>query len=234
MIPLRDTIRSRSFPIVNWIIIGINALIFLFENTLSPADLERLFDVFGLVPNQLSVFQPFSLITIFSSMFLHGGWIHFISNMWILYIFGDNVEDRMGSLRYLLFYVLSGVTAGVLQGILLQGPGGNLPTIGASGAIAGVMGAYIIFFPTSRIVTLVPVFLFPWIIKVPAIIYLGLWFLSQLYSGLFALAMPTGASMGGVAWWAHIGGFLFGLLLGRVFLRRVPQYYYRDIDEYRF
>lgn len=234
MIPLRDTIRSRNFPAVNWIIIGINALVFILENILDPWNLERLFSVFGLVPNQLSIFQPFSLITLFSSMFLHGGWIHFISNMWILYIFGDNVEDRMGSLRYMLFYLLSGFTAGILQAILLQGPAGNIPTIGASGAIAGVMGAYIFLFPSSRIVTLIPVFLFPWIVNVPAIIYLGLWFLSQLYSGVFALAMPTGAAMGGVAWWAHIGGFLFGLLLGRVFLRKVPQYYYWDADEFRF
>ncbi len=225
MLPIRDTIRSKSFPAANLTLIGLNALIFLYEISLSPARLARFTDTFGLVPARLHLVHPalllqnpVPLITLFTAMFLHGGWFHFLSNMWVLFIFGDNVEDRMGSVRYFLFYVIGGLVANLLQALVF--PTSTIPAIGASGAIAGALGAYFLFFPTAKVLTLIPVFLIPWFIELPAIIFLGFWFISQLYSGLFSLGMPAGANVGGVAWWAHIGGFLFGLLFARLFASR--------------
>ena len=139
-------------------------------------------------------------------MWLHGSLFHLISNMWTLVIFGDNIEDRLGSGRYLLFYILGGVSAGLLQYFFSTDL--NIPALGASGAIAAVMGAYFLFFPRSRVVTLVPVFIFGWFVEIPAVFYLGIWFVTQVFSGVASLGMPAG--MGGVAWWAHIGGFLLG------------------------
>jgi len=232
MLPLRDTIRSYSFPIINLILIGINAAVFLFEVSLSPTALDRFIFAFGMVPAQLNLTNPQALlanpgalITLATHMFLHGGWVHFLSNMWILFIFGDNVEDRMGSGRYLFFYLLSGLASGILQAVV--DPGSRIPAIGASGAIAGVLGAYFILFPGARIVTLIPIFLFPWFIEVPALLYLGFWFISQLFSGIAALNVQSAAGMGGVAWWAHIGGFLFGVFLYRLFTPRIHPAYYR-------
>lgn len=230
MIPLRDANPSRSFPLVNWLLIGLNTVVFLFEISLPPTALERLIQLFGLVPARLMSGHLLAWLTLLTSMFLHGGWFHFISNMWVLYIFGDNVEDRMGSGRYLLFYLLSGLTAGLLQTHIL--PTSRLPTIGASGAIAGVLGAYLLLFPAARVVTLIPGFFLPWLVEIPALFYLGFWFISQLFSGVFALSLPAGTSMGGVAWWAHIGGFLFGLLLGKRFARRPTYYSTWNSDEF--
>lgn len=237
MIPLRDTIRSTSFPIMNWILIGANTLIFLFESSLDPAALERLIRLFGMIPARLQlgdaaamIDQPMVLFTLVSSQFLHGGWFHLISNMWTLFIFGDNVEDRMGSGRFLLFYLLGGVVANLLQAFVF--PSSTVPAVGASGAIAGVLGAYFLLFPRSRVITLIPILLFPWFVNVSAIVYLGFWFISQLYSGVFSLGLPEGSNLGGVAWWAHIGGFLFGLLVVRLFARRRPAYYRQYPDEY--
>jgi membrane associated rhomboid family serine protease len=156
-------------------------------------------------------------------MFMHGGWLHFLSNMWTLFIFGDNVEDRMGHGRYILFYLLAGLASGLLQALVA--PGSTIPAIGASGAIAGVLGAYFILYPAGRVLTLIPLFIFPWFVEIPAIIYLGFWFVTQLFSGIASLNVPGAASMGGVAWWAHIGGFLFGVFAYRYFLRRMrPSY----------
>jgi membrane associated rhomboid family serine protease len=148
-------------------------------------------------------------------MFLHGGWFHLLSNMWILLIFGDNVEERLGSGRYLLFYLLSGVAAAFLD-VYVQ-PGGNVPTIGASGAIAGVLGAYLVQFPRSKVASLVPIIFIFTIVEVPAVIFLGFWFILQLFSGWQAL---QGAAAGGIAWWAHIGGFIFGMFTVFLFVRR--------------
>jgi membrane associated rhomboid family serine protease len=145
MFPIRDTIRSYSFPIVNWLILIANTLVFLFELSLSPLGLERFIGVFGLVPARLNLLNPFSFLPFLTHMFLHGGWFHFLSNMWMLFIFGDNVEDRMGSLRYLIFYLLGGIAAGFLQAFVNLGS--TVPAIGASGAIAAVMGAYFLYFP---------------------------------------------------------------------------------------
>ncbi len=238
MIPIRDTIRSSISPVVNWILIAANALAFAFELSLSPQALDQFISNFGIVPASLNLSQPWMLIsnplpliTFFTHMFLHGGWVHILSNMWILFIFGDNVEGRMGHFRYLVFYLLSGLAAGLTQTLIA--PESSIPSIGASGAIAGVLGAYLILFPHARVVTLVPIIFFFWTMELPAIFYLGFWFISQLFSGIMSL--PTAGLMGGVAWWAHIGGFVFGILAHRLFIkRRRSEYSYNFPDRPAF
>lgn len=211
MIPLRDTIPSRSFPLMTLALIVVNVLVFLYELRLGPA-LERFLLVYGFVPAvyfHLSQVEPWNLpvrfVPMFSSMFLHGGWLHLIGNMWTLWIFGDNVEDRLGRGRYLLGYLVCGLAAAYVH--YLTGPRSGIPVVGASGAIAGVMGSYFVLFPRARIVTLLPIFLFIQIVTVPAVVFLALWFLAQLLNGMVASAATFG---GGVAWWAHVGGFVAG------------------------
>ncbi len=227
MLPIKDTIRSRSLPVITWLLILANGVVFFFELNLSPLELERLIRTYGLIGSRFQVENPATWLPLFSHMFLHGGWLHFLSNMWTLFIFGDNVEDRMGSFRFLLFYLLGGAAAGLLQIYLGVA---NVPSIGASGAIAAVLGAYFLFFPRAQVITFIPLFFLPWFVNIPAVIYLGFWFISQLYSGLLSLALPGGMSMGGIAWWAHIGGFLFGLLLAFPFsiTSRKRTYWHRD------
>jgi len=215
MLPLYDTVRTYKFPFINIVLIVANVLAFLYESQLSPSALEGFIFDWGLVPAHLISNPVTAWVTIFTAMFLHGGWFHLLSNMWFLYIFGDNVEARMGGMRYLIFYLLSGVAAVFLQTYLL--PGSNIPMIGASGAIAGVLGAYLISFPRSRVASLVPILFIFTIVEIPAAIFLVLWFISQLYSGLFAM---QGAAASGIAWWAHIGGFVFGVLAVFFFARR--------------
>jgi len=229
MIPLKDTIPARRFPLVNVALIGLNVLVFLFESLLSPQQLEQFIRTWGLVPvgfwqgGGLARFLP-----LFTSMFLHGGWWHLISNMLALYIFGDNVEDRLGPVRYLLFYLFGGLIASGAH--LLAYRGSTLPTVGASGAIAGVLGAYLVLYPMARVITLVPIFYFIRIVEIPAIIYLGFWFISQLFNGFLALASTDVFQSGGVAWWAHIGGFIFGLATVRLICPAPCRTY---ADEYR-
>jgi membrane associated rhomboid family serine protease len=215
MLPLYDTVRTRTFPFINIVLIAANVLAFLYELQLSPPALESFIFAWGLVPAHLMDDPATAWTTIFSAMFLHGGWFHLLSNIWFLHIFGDNVEARLGGGRYLLFYLLSGVAAVLLQTYIL--PASQVPMIGASGAIAGVLGAYLISFPRSRIASLVPILFIFTIIEIPAVIFLVFWFITQLYSGLFAM---QGASASGIAWWAHIGGFVFGLLMVSFFARR--------------
>ena len=228
MIPLKDTVQARSFPMVNWILIGVNILAFLIELNFGP-HIERFIAAFGLVPARLlDVPSLAQVLTIFTSMFLHGGWLHLISNLLALYIFGDNVEDRIGHGRYLMFYLLCGVIAALTH--IAFNSNSPVPTIGASGAISGVLGAYFILYPRARVITLIPLFILPWFVEIPAVFYLGFWFLSQLFSG--ALSVVAGAQMyGGVAWWAHAGGFLAGLLLVGLFQQRryIRRVY---VDEY--
>jgi membrane associated rhomboid family serine protease len=212
MIPLRDVIPSRTTPFVTIGIIAVNALAFWFELSMPEPSLQRFLREFGIVP------AAFAWPTLFSSMFLHGGWLHVIGNMWYLWIFGDNVEDRMGHGRYLVFYLLCGALAGLAQTLL--SPGSYVPTIGASGAIAGVMGAYFVLYPHSRVLTLIPLFIFIEIIEIPAIFFLGFWFLMQLFSGAGSIAHTTG-NQGGVAFWAHVAGFVVGL--AGVFVFRRPE-----------
>jgi membrane associated rhomboid family serine protease len=161
-------------------------------------------------------------------MFLHGGWWHLISNMLALYIFGDNVEDRLGHVRYVLFYLIGGLVAGGAH--LLAYSSSPIPTVGASGAIAAVLGAYLVLYPRARVLTLVPIFYFIRIVEIPALFYLGFWFISQLFNGVFALAAASTFQGGGVAWWAHIGGFVFGLAIIRLICPRACRTY---ADEYR-
>jgi len=208
MFPLYDTVRSRRFPAINVMLILINVLAFLYEIQMDPSALKEFIFEWGLIPARLLSDPSNAWKTIFTSMFLHGGWFHIINNMWVLFIFGDNVEARMGGIRYLIFYLLSGVAAVFLQTYIL--PSSNVPMIGASGAVAGVLGAYLILFPHSRIASLVPILFIFTIIEIPAVIFLLFWFGSQLYSGLFAI---QGSSGSGIAWWAHVGGFLFGIIM---------------------
>ncbi len=217
MIPLRDDIPSRTFAFVNYGLIAANVAVFLYELSLGRR-LDRFLDVFGLVPVRFNgVADPaVRLIPVYTSMFLHGGWIHLLSNMLFLHIFGDNVEDRLGHLRYLLFYLGCGTVAALVQVHMFTHSA--MPMVGASGAIAGVTGAYFVFYPRARVVTLVPIFFFFEIISVPAVIFLLLWFGMQILYGVSSL---HGAESGGVAWWAHIGGFGAGALVGLVTSPRV-------------
>ncbi len=221
MFPLRDTIRSRTFPIITWLLVIVNVLVFLFEVSLPTRTLNQLIFAYGVVPARFSLTNPLALlshpltlVTLFTHMFLHGGWLHVISNLWTLLIFGDNVEDRMGKGRYLVFYLIGGLVAAFAQ--IAVDPSSTVPSIGASGAIAGVLGAYILLFPGGRVLTFIPIFILPWLVEVPAFVFLGFWFVSQLFSGL--LSLPHGGVAGGVAWWAHIGGFIFGAVFHRLFL----------------
>ena len=226
MLPIKDTIRSRTFPIITWVLIVVNALIFIFETRLSRSGLDAFIETFGLVPAFVDFANPVTWYPFVTHMFLHGGWFHLLSNMWILFIFGDNVEDRLGSGRFLAFYLLGGIGAGLLQSFISPDP--RIPSLGASGAIAAVLGAYILFFPHSRVITLIPLFFIPWFVEIPAVIYLGIWFVSQLFSGIASLGAAVG-EWGGVAWWAHIGGFVLGLLLAKPFSAgRRPARWYPD------
>jgi membrane associated rhomboid family serine protease len=210
MIPLRDIIPSRTTPFVTIGLIVVNALVFFYQLSLG-AGVEEFVLYFGLVP------AAFSWVTIFTSMFLHGGFLHFAGNMLYLWIFGDNVEDRMGHGRYLFFYLLCGTAAALAQTI--TDPSSVIPMVGASGSIAGVMGAYFVLYPRSRILTLVPIFFFIQLIEVPAIFFLGIWFVMQFLSGVGSIANATGEPAGGVAFWAHVAGFAAGISAVGVFKR---------------
>jgi membrane associated rhomboid family serine protease len=212
MIPLRDVIPSRTTPYITVTIIVLNALAWLLELSLPSHVLPVFLQVYGVVPAHLHA------TTLLTSMFLHGGWMHVIGNMWYLWIFGDNVEDRVGHGRFIVFYLLCGIAAAMGQVVI--DPGSTLPTIGASGAIAGVMGAYFVLYPRSRVLTLIPLVIFWEVIEVPAPLLLGFWFLMQLFSaGAIAVTASTGG--GGVAFMAHVAGFLTGA--GAIFLFRQPE-----------
>lgn len=217
MIPLRALLRRQSPAVMTVLIIVINVFWFLVEQA-QPGYLQSAFiRHYALVPDRL---RSYSLIT---SMFLHGGWLHLIGNMWFLWVFGSHVEDALGSAKFAIFYLLSGIAAGAVQ--LLLNLGSPIPTIGASGAIAGVMGAFLILYPRSRVVTLVFIIVFITTVELPAAFMLIYWFAIQLLSGLTSFSSFT--DQGGVAWFAHVGGFLAGILLVRVFIGNRPRYSYR-------
>ncbi len=206
-------------PVVTWTLIAVNLVVFLFELGQTPEGLRLLFETRGLVPARLAQVGRYGgLSTLLTSTFLHAGFFHLLSNMWVLWIFGDNVEDRLGPARYLGFYLGCGVAAGAIHALF--DPASMVPTVGASGAIAGVLGAYFMLYPTARVLTLVPIVIWPVFIEVPAYVFLGIWFLSQLLSGGLAIA---GAASTGIAWWAHIGGFVVGVLAYRLLLGRRPR-----------
>jgi membrane associated rhomboid family serine protease len=215
MIPLRDDIPSSKFPAATLSIIAINVVVFLYELRLGP-HLEDLLASFAVIPAvytdpEVGHFYTASqkLFAFFSSMFLHGGWLHLLGNMWTLWIFGDNVEDRLGRTRYVALYLAGGIAAALMH--IFTNVNSPVPTIGASGAIAAVMGAYFRFYPSARVETFIPPFFFGTFV-LPAVVFLGGWFLLQFFNGAMSLG-ARGHGFSGVAWWAHVGGFGFGFLI---------------------
>ncbi len=221
MIPLRDSQPSRTTPAVTIALIAANVLAFLFEISLDPFSRNHLIGLYGATPDHLQVH------TLITSMFLHGGWMHLIGNMWFLWIYGDNVEDVFGHGKYLLFYLLCGVAAALVH--VVFNSASRVPTIGASGAIAGVMGAYLIKFPHSKIVTLIPVFVFMTTVEIPAVIILIYWFVLQVFSGVGSIGYSH-LSQGGVAWFAHVGGFVAGMALVALIRTRERYHARRDLS----
>src|SRR5450631_1443432 len=230
MIPLRDDQPRFSTPYLTYFLIGLNLLIYLFESTLDARSQQILLVQLGVVPAHITSLltgarhlNPIAvLLTIFTSMFLHGSWLHVIGNMLFLWIFGDNVEDYLGHFTYLIFYLLSGLAAGLTHILLNQGS--RLPSVGASGAIAGVLGAYFILYPRARVlIWFPPVFLF----HVPAWLMLGYWFVGNFLSGtVTAIAQTSQTTTGGIAFWAHVGGFVAGVVMINVFRERPHRYRY--------
>lgn len=227
MIPLRDSIRPRRRSIVNPLLIAINIAVFFYQLSLPQGELMSLIFRYGVVPARLDGVDGFLFAvltgqwtvasTVITAMFLHGGWMHLFGNMLYLWVFGDNVEDRLGRAKYLLFYLLAGTIANLAQ--VLADPQSEIPLIGASGAVAGVLGAYFLCFPRSRVLTLVPLGFFLTMVQVPAVVFLFLWLVLQLLNGVASIAAPQLA--GQIAWWAHIGGFLAGMVLIRWLSPRV-------------
>jgi membrane associated rhomboid family serine protease len=230
MMPIADVNPTRRVPIMTWGLIAINVLIFLWELTLSPEQLQQIFLDIAVVPSNATSagwFAPETLLDIVRSMFLHGGWEHIIGNMLYLYLFGDNVEDRFGYIGYPLLYFGSGFVAAYAQ--ILIGPDSTIPMIGASGAIAGVLGSYLILFPGVKVRGIIPIGRVSSLQELPAIYVLGMWFVLQLVSGFASLGVPAEYG-GGVAFFAHIGGFIAGIVITFIFLRLVPQ---PPVDERR-
>jgi|SRR3984957_12081357 hypothetical protein len=231
MIPLKNLSPRLTFPAMTLLLIIANVLVYIYQVSLPDRAAEAFINLYGMVPARVSmalagqhhVTFAQAFIPLFTSMFLHGGLLHILGNMWFLWIFGGQVEDRLGHFTYLVFYLICGLGSGIAQ--LAFSWGSKLPGIGASGAIAGVLGAYIVFFPSSRILTLVPLFIIWFTAQIPALVFIGLWFAIQFLSGIGSLGA---ASMGGVAWWAHVGGFLLGVLIAQLYRRspRPAQYVY--------
>lgn len=222
MIPLRDSIRTRHFPVVNTILVVLNVAVFILEATSTPAQRAALIWAFALVPARLrpeylAMAGYWPLITLITSAFLHGSVLHIIGNLIYLWVFGDNVEDLLGRWGYLGFYLGCAVAAGVAH--MAFNPTSAVPTLGASGAIAGVLGAYLVTYPKAKVLTLVPIGFFVPAIRVPAWVYLPIWFAIQLTSGVLTLRAGSQPAQG-VAWWAHVAGFLTGAVLVMVFGRR--------------
>ena len=220
MIPIRDQIPTRTVPVVNYLLIAANILVFILQWLAGP-DQEALVYQFALIPAQVTAGVDLGDVAdIFTSMFMHGGLAHIAVNMLYLWIFGDNVEDAMGRGKYLIFYLVGGLVASLTH--IFTNPGSTIPTVGASGAIAAVLGAYLVLYPHSRVQTIIPLGFFMRITLLPASIVLGLWFVLQLFSGFLSLGGPD---VGGVAFWAHIGGFVAGVVLAKLLAsRRRPEY----------
>ncbi|MCS7279237.1 MAG: rhomboid family intramembrane serine protease [Thermodesulfobacteriaceae bacterium] len=234
MIPLQDILPRRNPPVITWLLILINLLVFLYELSLPLAQRELFFRNWGFVPAKffndyfgILLGAPWyqKYLAFFTHLFIHGGWFHLIGNMWTLWIFGDNVEDRLGPFRFLIFYLSCGFLATLTHALIYHDS--VIPVVGASGAISAVMGAYFMMYPLARILVLMPIFFVPLFFEIPAFLYLGYWFLIQFYSGLFSLVLPE--SFGGIAWFAHIGGFVGGALFYRFFCPRRCKFYR---DEY--
>ncbi len=217
MLPLKDDVPARQVPWVNWLLIAANVAVYVAMLRMPTPELNRFVVDYSVVPARLLADpSPAQLATLITSLFLHASLLHIGGNMLVLWIFGDNVEDRLGSVRYLILYFVCGVVAGLTQ--VASAPGSDLPGLGASGAIAGVLAAYALWYPRARVVVLVPILILPWLVAVPALVVIGLWIALQVISGLATLNQPALAASGGVAWWAHIGGFGAGLILGPLLL----------------
>lgn len=223
MIPLRDSTKSPIFPIVNVTIIVLNIIIYFLEFSMEPYMLNQVYYAFGVIPaevlNAIYTGAPFTpqLLSFVTAIFIHGGWLHVIGNMLFLWVFGDNVEGRLGHFKYLLFYLIVGAAATLAH--ILSNPYSTVPVVGASGAVAGVLGAYIVLFPHSRVLALVPIFIILTLVEIPAVIFIALWFVLQLFNSV--------ASLGGdaisVAYWAHVGGFIAGVILIKIIAPRPPR-----------
>jgi membrane associated rhomboid family serine protease len=232
MIPIRTAVPSRYPPIVTWALISANCIVFLFQQSLSPVELDAFVDQFALIPARCTdVFvngdaDGTALLPFVTMMFLHGGWLHLIFNMWTLWLFGPTVEDRLGYGRYVAFYFGCGIAASLAQ--VIFDPTSTVPVLGASGAIAGVLGGYMSLFPFSRVIVVVPILFIPLFFEMPAVVFIGFWFLVQLFQGTAELFAPSAS--GGVASWAHVGGFIVGLVLIPFIQRSRRSYrvYYRD------
>jgi len=238
MIPISDSMPVRRFPLVNLTLIALNIIVFLYELSLPTRALDRFVAAWAVIPSNvlLALADPLGVapsvwLTLVTSQFLHGGWAHIIGNMLFLWVFGDNIEEALGHFTYIVFYLLAGVAAALVQ-VIVMGPS-RIPTVGASGAIAGVLGAYLILYPTARIGILLPFFLIMWTINLPAILVIGWWFVQQFFYGIGSLAAEVSS---GIAFWAHIGGFIAGLIMilpfiGRARRRRhVPAFF--NVDDY--
>ena len=228
MFPIQSTVATRYPPLVTWCLIAVNSAVFLYEQSLDPAALQDFILRFALVPaRDLGGGADNNLyVRLATNMFLHGGWLHLILNMWTLWLFGPAVEDRMGHARYVWFYLGCGVAAALAHA--LMNPQSDLPSLGASGAIAGVLGSYMRFFPTARVVVIVPLIFIPLFFQMPAAIFAGLWFLMQFVQGTAAALAPT--DIGGVAWWAHVGGFAVGFVVAPLLRQQTgrPRDYFPD------
>lgn len=228
MIPLKDLTPRRSFPVITLLLILLNFGVFIYQVTLPSHAAEIFVNTYALTPariQQALAGHHYTLVQALSplltSMFLHAGWLHIIGNMWFLWIFGANVEDRMGPFAYVLFYLVCGVGSSIAQAAFSWGS--HIPALGASGAISGVLGAYMIFFPTSQIYTLVTLFIIWFRARIPALVFIGLWFLLQAFSAFGSLGGAGRIEQGGVAWWAHVGGFVLGLILAKIISWRNPR-----------
>lgn len=222
MIPLKTTIPTRKIPFITIVLILVNIIVFLYEISLQ-SQVNNLLQVAAVIPARYFVQETVSLTyfwPLFSSMFLHGSWMHLISNIWFLWIFGCGIEDRMGHINFLIFYLLCGIIANIVH--IFINANSLIPVIGASGAIAGVLGAYMFLFPSSRVTTLVPIFFFISIVRIPAFFFLGYWFFLQFLNGLATIGQTR--HIGGIAWWVHIGGFISGILLLLAFVKRRRSY----------
>jgi len=220
MIPIRDDNPTHITPFMTYFLILVNILVFLFQFLLGPNN-EAFVYQFALIPaNVTSLVSLGAIFNIFTSMFMHAGLAHIGGNMLYLWIFGDNVEDRLGSFKYLFFYIIGGFVASVTH--IITNPGSQIPTVGASGAIAAVLGAYLVLYPSQKVLTLIPLGFWLRMTLLPASVVLGLWFVLQLFQGVVSLGMPD--DIGGVAFWAHIGGFVSGVVLGWLFKKPEREY----------